>query len=80
MSSLGICHGWSNCKYPLNLELMFVEVIVDRRALLAINVNGSTGLKFTPGQCGAWQIVQGALLQIIVTAVDVILVTRGASS
>ncbi|KAH9926547.1 uncharacterized protein BXZ73DRAFT_90875 [Epithele typhae] len=45
-------------------------------ALLAINVNGTTGLFFTPAQCGQWQIVQGVLLQLIVTTVDVILITR----
>ncbi|KAI9061880.1 hypothetical protein FKP32DRAFT_1594083 [Trametes sanguinea] len=45
-------------------------------ALLAINVNGSTGLKYTFHQCFAWQVVQGVLLQIIVTTVDVILITR----
>ncbi|KAH9910689.1 uncharacterized protein BXZ73DRAFT_108641 [Epithele typhae] len=38
-------------------------------ALLAINVNGTTGL-FTPAQCGQWQIVQGVLLQLIVTTVE----------
>ncbi|KAI0669051.1 hypothetical protein C8Q78DRAFT_226373 [Trametes maxima] len=32
-------------------------------ALLPVSVNGSTGLKFTPGQCNAWQFVQGVLLQ-----------------
>ncbi|KAI0742353.1 hypothetical protein C8Q80DRAFT_1221001 [Daedaleopsis nitida] len=45
-------------------------------ALLAINVNGTTGLMFTPGQCAIWQVVQGVLLQVVVTTVDVILVTR----
>ncbi|PIL26452.1 hypothetical protein GSI_12210 [Ganoderma sinense ZZ0214-1] len=45
-------------------------------ALLAINVNGTTGLTFTFAQCAAWQIVQGILLQVIVTTVDVILVIR----
>ena len=50
------------------------------RALLAINVNGSTGLQFTPGQCAAWQVVQGILLQVIVTTVDVILITRGKNT
>ncbi|KAH9886949.1 hypothetical protein C8Q73DRAFT_794980 [Cubamyces lactineus] len=45
-------------------------------ALLAINANGSTGLMFTAAQCGAWQVVQGVLLQVIVTTVDVILITR----
>ncbi|KAI8992783.1 hypothetical protein BD414DRAFT_535364 [Trametes punicea] len=45
-------------------------------ALLAINVNGSTGLEFTFVQCAAWQVVQGTLLQVIVTTVDVILITR----
>ncbi|KAL1938449.1 hypothetical protein VTO73DRAFT_11689 [Trametes versicolor] len=45
-------------------------------ALLSINVNGSTGLEFTDGQCAAWQVVQGVLLQVIVTTVDVILITR----
>ncbi|TBU43452.1 hypothetical protein BD309DRAFT_960631 [Dichomitus squalens] len=45
-------------------------------ALLAINVNGTTGLSFTSGQCAAWQIVQGTLLQAIVTSVDVILIIR----
>ncbi|KAI0753746.1 hypothetical protein C8Q74DRAFT_1373691 [Fomes fomentarius] len=45
-------------------------------ALLAINVNGTTGLTFTSQQCATWQIVQGILLQVIVTTVDVILVTR----
>ncbi|KAH9926544.1 uncharacterized protein BXZ73DRAFT_102807 [Epithele typhae] len=47
-------------------------------ALLAINVNGTTGLFFTPAQCGQWQIVQGVLLQLIVTTVDFILITRNA--
>ena len=47
------------------------------RALLAINVNGTTGLTFTFDQCAAWQVVQGILLQVIVTTVDVILVIRG---
>ncbi|KAI0632598.1 hypothetical protein C8Q77DRAFT_1058926 [Trametes polyzona] len=47
------------------------------RALLAINVNGSTGLEYTSAQCAAWQVVQGVLLQVIVTTVDVILITRG---
>lgn len=32
---------------------------------------------FTAAQCGAWQVVQGVLLQVIVTTVDVILITRG---
>ncbi|KAI0640948.1 hypothetical protein C8Q79DRAFT_424502 [Trametes meyenii] len=45
-------------------------------ALLAINVNGSTGLEFTFDQCAAWQVVQGILLQVVVTTVDVILITR----
>ncbi|RDX48929.1 hypothetical protein OH76DRAFT_614008 [Lentinus brumalis] len=45
-------------------------------ALLAINVNGTTGLAFTSSQCATWQVVQGVLLQVIVTTVDVILVTR----
>ncbi|EIW57032.1 uncharacterized protein TRAVEDRAFT_30265 [Trametes versicolor FP-101664 SS1] len=45
-------------------------------ALLSINVNGSTGLEFTDRQCAAWQVVQGVLLQVIVTTVDVILITR----
>ncbi|KAH9926540.1 uncharacterized protein BXZ73DRAFT_78650 [Epithele typhae] len=44
-------------------------------ALLAINVNGTTRLFFTLAQCGQWQIVQGVLLQLIVTTVDVILIT-----
>ena len=47
------------------------------RALLAINVNGTTDLTFTFDQCAAWQVVQGILLQVIVTTVDVILVIRG---
>ncbi|KAH9895316.1 uncharacterized protein BXZ73DRAFT_111866 [Epithele typhae] len=47
-------------------------------ALLAINVNGTTGLFFTPAQCGQWQIVQGVLLQLIVTTVDFIPITRNA--
>ena len=46
-------------------------------ALLAINVDGSTGLHFTPAQCEKWQIVQAVMLQLIVTAVDIILITRG---
>ena len=58
--------------YPPNLAL-----IVLPSALLAINVNGTTGLTFTPKQCADWQIVQGVLLQLIVTTVDVILITRG---
>ncbi|KAI1795290.1 hypothetical protein LXA43DRAFT_1108346 [Ganoderma leucocontextum] len=45
-------------------------------ALLAINVNGTTGLAFTFRQCASWQIVQGTLLQVIVTTVDVILIIR----
>ncbi|KAI0364048.1 hypothetical protein BV20DRAFT_983430 [Pilatotrama ljubarskyi] len=45
-------------------------------ALLAISVNGSTGLQFSFGQCAAWQVVQGVVLQVIVTTVDVILITR----
>ncbi|CDO69946.1 hypothetical protein BN946_scf184836.g20 [Trametes cinnabarina] len=58
--------AWTPAKY-----MYFVA-----RALLAINVNGSTGLKFTFDQCFAWQVVQGVLLQLIVTTVDVILITR----
>lgn len=47
------------------------------RALLAINVNGTTGLTYTSGQCATWQVVQGILLQVVVTTVDIILITRG---
>ncbi|KAI0691687.1 hypothetical protein C8Q76DRAFT_634755 [Earliella scabrosa] len=45
-------------------------------ALLAITVNGTTGLTFTSEQCATWQVVQGVLLQLIVTTVDVILIAR----
>ncbi|KAI0640949.1 hypothetical protein C8Q79DRAFT_920383 [Trametes meyenii] len=45
-------------------------------ALLPVSVNGSTGLKFTSGQCDAWQFVQGILMQVTITTVDVILITR----
>lgn len=47
------------------------------RALLAININGSTGLRFTQGECRKWMVMQAVILQIIVTAVDIILVIRG---
>ena len=63
--------------YYFNLVIMRSNVFP--RALLAINVNGTTGLTFTFDQCAAWQVVQGILLQVIVTTVDVILVIRGES-
>ncbi|OCH88131.1 hypothetical protein OBBRIDRAFT_836821 [Obba rivulosa] len=47
-----------------------------RRALLAININGSTGLRFTPDQCRKWMTMQAVTLQIIVTTVDIILIIR----
>ncbi|KAH9846551.1 hypothetical protein C2E23DRAFT_572286 [Lenzites betulinus] len=66
--------AWTPAKmmYPVARYLPWLVQL----ALLAINVNGSTGLKFTSGQCGEWQVVQGVLLQVIVTTVDAILITR----
>ncbi|CAL1697435.1 unnamed protein product [Somion occarium] len=45
-------------------------------ALLTINIDGTTGLFFTMSQCRKWMIVQAVTLQLIVTIVDVILMTR----
>lgn len=45
-------------------------------ALLAINVNGSTGLHFSISECKKWMAVQAVILQLIVTSVDVILLMR----
>jgi len=45
-------------------------------ALLTLSINGSTGLFFTEDQCRKWMIMQAAMLQAIVTTVDVILVIR----
>ncbi|THH02365.1 hypothetical protein EW026_g485 [Hermanssonia centrifuga] len=45
-------------------------------ALLAINIDGTTGLHFTVEECGKWMIVQAVILQLIITTVDIILMTR----
>ena len=68
---------WLVQLYAIHNESHSVKANNAYRSLLAINVNGTTGLSFTPGQCGAWQVVQGSLLQIIVSTVDGILVMRG---
>ncbi|RPD72781.1 hypothetical protein L226DRAFT_572888 [Lentinus tigrinus ALCF2SS1-7] len=66
--------GWTPAKGLYFIARYFPWLV--QLALLAINVNGTTGLAFTSGQCATWQIVQGVLLQLIVTTVDVILITR----
>jgi len=45
-------------------------------ALLAINSDGTTGLRFTTDQCEKWQVFQGVSLQVIVTTVDIVLIMR----
>lgn len=52
-------------------------VLMYDRALLAINVDGSTGLRFSLAECRKWMIVQAVILQFIITTVDVILMMRG---
>lgn len=74
ISALGVSNVCSPCR-PLVLCLCLP---VYGSALLAINVDGTTGLFFSVEQCRKWMIVQAIMLQLIVTAVDVILMTRGA--
>ncbi|TCD61109.1 hypothetical protein EIP91_009027 [Steccherinum ochraceum] len=45
-------------------------------ALIAINADGSTGLFFSTADCHRWIAIQGTILQLIITTVDVVLITR----
>jgi len=45
-------------------------------ALLALNVDGTTGLFWSRTDCYRWTIVQAVILQLIITVVDVILMAR----
>ncbi|KAI0792300.1 hypothetical protein C8Q75DRAFT_804702 [Abortiporus biennis] len=45
-------------------------------ALLAIEIDGTTGLFFSSHECSKWQIVQAVILQLTITTVDVILLMR----
>ncbi|GJE89045.1 hypothetical protein PsYK624_051350 [Phanerochaete sordida] len=45
-------------------------------ALLPLNIDGSTGIRFSFMACQRWMTVQAIVLQFIVTAVDVILIMR----
>ncbi|KAI0776590.1 hypothetical protein BD413DRAFT_468406, partial [Trametes elegans] len=66
--------AWTPAKYMYFIA-RYVPWTV-QLSLLAINVDGSTGLRFTAEQCAAWEVVQAILLQFIVSTVDVILVMR----
>ncbi|KAI0640950.1 hypothetical protein C8Q79DRAFT_424683 [Trametes meyenii] len=75
-SSFSCCHRrkWTAMTY-MYIIVRYVPWIV-LIGLLPLSLSGSTGLEFTPGQCKAWQFVQGVLLQVSNMSVDVILVTR----
>jgi len=45
-------------------------------ALIAINADGTTGLFFTHPECERWIAVQAVILQLIISTVDVVLMTR----
>ncbi|EKM52421.1 uncharacterized protein PHACADRAFT_186572 [Phanerochaete carnosa HHB-10118-sp] len=45
-------------------------------ALLPLNIGGSTGLRFSIIECKRWMTVQAVILQLIITSVDAILITR----
>lgn len=45
-------------------------------ALLALNVDGTTGLFWAKADCKQWTIVQAVILQVIITVVDIILMAR----
>ncbi|KAH8089867.1 hypothetical protein BXZ70DRAFT_493784 [Cristinia sonorae] len=45
-------------------------------ALIAINADGTTGLFFSEPDCRRWIIVQGVILQLIISTVDIVLMTR----
>ncbi|KAJ3541785.1 hypothetical protein NM688_g6040 [Phlebia brevispora] len=52
------------------------EVELIWNALLGINVDDSVGVHYTQAECKEWLAVQAAMLQLIVTVVDVILIIR----
>ena len=68
---------WAFQMYVLSMQTIQAS-LTHHRALLAINVNGSTGLQFSVSECKKWMVVQAVILQLIITSVDVILVMRGA--
>ncbi|KAI0058933.1 hypothetical protein BV25DRAFT_1840611 [Artomyces pyxidatus] len=49
---------------------------ITQLALLNINLNAVTGVEWSAGTCREWVYVQGVMLQLIVTAVDAVLLTR----
>ena len=55
----------------------FIMTSFHYRALLAINVDGTTVLHFTVHQCRKWMIFQAIILQLVITTVDIILMMRG---
>lgn len=73
-----IYHGLFNCECHPGIPIS-VNLRNHRRALIAINADGSTGLFFSTVDCHRWIAVQGTILQLIVTTVDVVLITRGPS-
>lgn len=76
MSQHDISLGHFNCM----CRALPCTCTVDRffcRALIAINADGTTGLFFTTPQCHRWIAVQGTILQLIISTVDIVLMTRG---
>ncbi|EMD32751.1 hypothetical protein CERSUDRAFT_118479 [Gelatoporia subvermispora B] len=71
-------HIWSKRWTPAKVMYLISRYLpwMFQLALLAININGSTGLQFTMEQCRKWMTMQAVILQIIVTTVDVILIIR----
>ncbi|KAI0058932.1 hypothetical protein BV25DRAFT_1918848 [Artomyces pyxidatus] len=49
---------------------------ITQLTLLNINLNAVTGVEWSAGTCREWVYVQGVMLQLIVTAVDAVLLIR----
>lgn len=70
--------GCSSCMlFSLLKSAPSVILSRHRSALLAINTDGTTGLRFTTEQCRKWMIFQAVILQLVITTVDVVLLMRG---
>jgi len=69
---------WKNTWTPAKWMYIVARYVpwLFQLALLAIEIDGTTGLFFSESQCSQWQIVQAVILQLIITTVDIILMTR----
>lgn len=69
---------WKKAWTPAKGMYVFARYIpwLFQLALLGINIDGSTGIFFTVAECRKWMIVQAVILQLVITAVDIILILR----